>query len=180
MLVATLSKVRSYVSKNYREIMMEIKKLDKDAFELHKALSELVRAYQFRDRNRICYYDVSVTQCHAIKALVDYGAMPLNGLAAKLYLDKSTTSRVVDSLEQKGYVTRLVDPNDGRAWVLEVTDKGKGLHSKIEQDLINEMKQLLEGVDPDIRQATIRLFGRLVSTVRSRFSQKTKRCNIMS
>ena len=163
-----------------KHIMKEIEKFDKEAFELHKALSELVRAYQFRDRNRICYYDVSATQCYAIKALVDYGAMPLNGLAAKLYLDKSTTSRVVDSLEQKGYVTRLTDPNDGRARVLEVTDKGRKLHLKIEQDLIDEMKQLLEGVDPDIRQATIRLFGRLVSTAKNRFFQKTRGCNITS
>lgn len=84
--------------------------LDKDSFELHKALSDLVRVYQFRDRNRICYYDVSVTQCYAISAIIAHGAMTLTELAVKLYLDKSTASRVVDSLEQKGYVTRWSIP----------------------------------------------------------------------
>lgn len=152
--------------------------LDKDAFELHKALSELVRVYQFRDRNRICYYDVSVTQCYAIGALLLHGAMTLNELAAKLYLDKSTASRVIDSLEQKGYVSRLVDPDDGRARILEVTKKGKELHSRIEFDLVNEMKQLLADFDPDVRQATIRLFARLVNAVKIRFSEKTKECAV--
>ncbi len=148
--------------------------LDKNALELHKALSELVRVYQFRDRNRICYYDVSATQCYAIGALLLHGAMTLNELAAKLYLDKSTASRVIDSLEQKSYISRLVDPDDGRARILEVTKKGKELHSRIERDLVDEMKQLLADFDPDVRQATIRLFARLVNAVKVRFSQKTK------
>lgn len=152
--------------------------LNKDASELHKALSELVRIYQFRDRNRICYYDVSVTQCYAVGALLLHGAMTLNDLAAKLYLDKSTASRIIDSLEQKSYVTRLVDPQDGRARVLEVTKQGEELHSRIEFDRVDEMKQLLADFDPDVRQATIRLFSRLVNAVKIRFSEKTKECAV--
>lgn len=35
--------------------------LMRDAEELHEALNQLVRVYQFRDRDRICCYDVSVT-----------------------------------------------------------------------------------------------------------------------
>ncbi len=56
--------------------------LERDARELHTVLSELVRVYQFRDRKRICYYDISVTQCYAISALVGHDSMTLNGLAA--------------------------------------------------------------------------------------------------
>ena len=37
--------------------------LQADAETLHAALSELVRVYQFRDRDRICCHDISVTQC---------------------------------------------------------------------------------------------------------------------
>jgi hypothetical protein len=38
-----------------------------DAETFHAALSELVRVYQFRDRDRICCHDVSVTQCYALE-----------------------------------------------------------------------------------------------------------------
>jgi DNA-binding MarR family transcriptional regulator len=134
-------------------------------------MSELVRVYQFRDRTRICYYDLSVTQCHAVAALVAHGPMPLNGLAAALYLDKSTASRVVDSLERKGYVRRTADPNDGRALRLEVTRKGRDIHSRIENDLVDEMKGLLTQFDPDVRQATTRLVARLARAAKARFSK---------
>jgi len=48
---------------------------------LFGALSDLVRVYQFRDRDRICCYDVSVTQCYALEALARRSAMTLNDLA---------------------------------------------------------------------------------------------------
>ena len=96
-------------------------RLDADAEALHAALAELVRVYQFRDRDRICCHDVSVTQCYAIEALIRRGPSGLNDLAAELYLDKSTASRVVATLERKGYVTRAAHPDDGRAIVLSVT-----------------------------------------------------------
>lgn len=144
--------------------------LDKDAWELHEALSELVRVYQFRDRKRICYQDVSITQCYAIDALVRLGTMSLNMLAAELFLDKSTTSRVVDTLERKGYVRRSVDPKDGRALRLEVTKRGQELHARIESELAGEMKKMIADFDPDIRQATIRLVSRLARTASKRFS----------
>jgi DNA-binding MarR family transcriptional regulator len=152
--------------------MTEDKELDSDAKELNRALSELVRVYQFRDRTRICYYDISVTQCYALSALIARGSMTLNRLAAELYLDKSTASRVVDSLEGKGYVRRSADPGDARALKLEVTEKGLDLHLKIQRDLEEEMRIMISDMDPDVRQATIRLVARLARAASERFSQK--------
>ena len=33
--------------------------LDRDALAMHEAVADLVRVYQFRDRDRICCHDVS-------------------------------------------------------------------------------------------------------------------------
>src|SRR5688572_21605599 len=113
-------------------------RLEADAAALHAALNELVRVYQFRDRDRICCHDVSVTQCYAIEALVRRGPSGLNELAAELYLDKSTASRVVATLRRKGYVSRAAHPEDGRAIVLRVTPSGRRLHDRIRKDLVAE------------------------------------------
>ena len=43
--------------------------LDRDAEALQDALSELIRVYQFRDRDRICCHDISVTQCYVLESL---------------------------------------------------------------------------------------------------------------
>ena len=88
--------------------------LEHDAIAMQESLAELVRVYQFRDRQRVCYYDVSVTQCYAISFLVAGGPTTLNKLAGALYLDKSTASRTVDSLVRLGYVRKTTDSEDAR------------------------------------------------------------------
>ncbi|WP_040950824.1 MarR family winged helix-turn-helix transcriptional regulator [Gorillibacterium massiliense] len=46
-------------------------------------------------------------------------------LADALRLDVSTASRQAAALEQKGYVFRTPDPQDGRAYFLKLTDLGR-------------------------------------------------------
>ena len=136
-------------------------RLEADAGALHEALTELVRVYQFRDRDRICCHDISVTQCYALDALLRRGPSGLNELAADLYLDKSTASRVVATLERKRYVSRTPHPEDGRAIVLTVTPAGRRLCDRIRMDLVGEAKQLLEDFEPEVREGAARLILRL-------------------
>jgi MarR family 2-MHQ and catechol resistance regulon transcriptional repressor len=142
--------------------------LERDAKALYGALSDLIRVYQFRDRDRICCHDVSVSQCYALEALVRQGGMTLNDLAAHLYLDKSTASRVIDSLERKGYVARTPHPSDGRSVLLEPTATGRELHQRIEMDIVAEEKALLADFDPEIRQAMANLIARLARAAAAR------------
>lgn len=147
--------------------------LEVDARGLYAALSELVRVYQFRDRDRICCHDVSVTQCYALEALVRRGPSGLNDLAAELFLDKSTASRVVATLERKGYVSRASHPEDGRAVVLDVTSAGRRLHDRIHEDLLEETKQLLADFEPEVRRATPQLLLRLARAAARRAGLET-------
>jgi MarR family transcriptional regulator, 2-MHQ and catechol-resistance regulon repressor len=139
-----------------------------DARQLQDALERLVRVYQYRDRDRICCYDVSVTQCHALEALVAGGTATLNELAALLYLDKSTTSRVVDALERKGYLTRARSPEDGRALELHATAAGRKLVERIREDLLGETAALLANVSPELRAATAAVVGGLADAAAAR------------
>jgi MarR family transcriptional regulator, 2-MHQ and catechol-resistance regulon repressor len=135
--------------------------LERDTAALYEALTELIRVYQFRDRDRICCFDVSVTQCYALEELARREGMGLNDLAAHLYLDKSTASRVVDALERKGYVERIPDPQDRRAVLLSPTPAGRELYRTILHGILDEEQKLLAEFDPEVRQAMIRLIGRL-------------------
>src|SRR5688572_8850622 len=114
-----------------------------DATRLHAAVSALVRIYQFRDRDRICCHDISVTQCYALEVLIEAGPLRSQELAAALKLDKSTTTRVVDALVRKGYAERTPDLSDRRAVSLRATRRGRGLYERINRDLIAQQAELL-------------------------------------
>ena len=143
--------------------------LDQAAREFQAAVAELVRVYQFRDRDRICCHDVSVTQCYALETLVDGGPQRLGELAARLFLDKSTTSRVVQSLVRKGYVELREDPADRRAMSVAVTRKGRGLCTRIVDDLVDQQKLLLRDLEPELRAGVVKVLRRLSQAADARF-----------
>ena len=143
--------------------------LDRDASALQSAVADLVRVYQFRDRDRICCHDISVTQCYALETLVDHGPMRLGSLAERLFLDKSTTSRVVGSLVKKGYVEQQTEQEDKRATALHATARGRRLCARITGDLVRQQKQLLQDLEPDVREAVVRVIRGLARAADSRF-----------
>ncbi len=143
---------------------------------LHQALSDLVRVYQFRDRDRICCHDVSVTQCYALETLMERGPSTLNALAAALYLDKSTASRVVGTLERKGYVLRRPHPEDGRAVLLEATPAGRTLCQTIRQDSVAEEAELIADLDGPARDAVVKVLARLARAAERRASSGAPGC----
>ncbi|MBM3219165.1 MAG: MarR family transcriptional regulator [Candidatus Rokubacteria bacterium] len=142
--------------------------LTRQARELQDALGEFIRVYQFRDRDRICCHDVSVTQCYALDVLLRRGLATLNELATELCLDKSTASRVVATLERKGYVARSTHPRDRRAVLLTATATGKRLVERILGGLVEEKKQILAEFPEDVRELAAELIQRLTTASRGR------------
>jgi MarR family transcriptional regulator, 2-MHQ and catechol-resistance regulon repressor len=147
--------------------------LDRHAHALQAAVADLVRVYQFRDRDRICCHDISVTQCHALEMVIEHGPLRLGALAERLFLDKSTTSRVVGTLVKKRYVEQRPDASDGRAIALHPTAAGRRLYQRITDDLVEQQKQLLQDLDPEIREGVVSVIRRLARAADSRFRSGT-------
>ncbi|MEO5819024.1 MAG: MarR family transcriptional regulator [Vicinamibacteraceae bacterium] len=143
--------------------------LERDAAALHAAVSDLVRVYQFRDRDRICCHDISVTQCYALEAAAEHGPMRLGALAERMVLDKSTTSRVVATLVRKGYLTQSADATDARATAIAVTRSGRQLYQRITRDLVAQQHEVLQDLDPQIRDGVVEVIRRLAQAAEKRF-----------
>ncbi len=146
------------------------------ARELYEVLTRLGRTWLFQDRDCICCYDLSVTQCHALRLLSERGPSTVNQLAAGLYLEKSTASRVLDSLERKGYVRRRDDPEDGRAILVEATESGRKLLRKIEEDLLLRHAQILADFPPEVARGVVRVLAKLCEAAERRIEASGGKC----
>ncbi len=152
------------------------KALERDAAALQRVLTELIRVYQFRDRDAVCCYDVSPGQCHGLERLANRGPMSLNEFAASLYLEKSSASRLADGLERKGYLTRKPRVDDARYLQLELTKRGRTLHDRIERDLIEERAQVLADLTEEERKLVIESIARLCGAASARVSTEAGCC----
>ncbi len=135
--------------------------LAEDARRLAGGVSELVRVIQFRDRDRVCCYDVSASQCYALKGVLEAGALTVNELSAYLYVDKSTASRIANGLVDKGYLMREAHPEDARVVRLAATPRGRALCASIQADEERDYALLLEDFDPAARAEILRMVVKL-------------------
>ncbi|MHB1905443.1 MAG: MarR family winged helix-turn-helix transcriptional regulator [Acidimicrobiales bacterium] len=61
----------------------------------------------------------------ALATLEDHGALRISALAAAESVDPSVATRLVTALEERRFVERRDDPDDGRACVVALTAKGR-------------------------------------------------------
>lgn len=150
------------------------------ALELQDALSDLIRVVQFRDRDRACCYDLSVSQCYALRAVVQDGPMGVNDLAAELVLEKSSASRLAAGLVEQGLVVKIPDPDDARAVRLEATPRGRAIHERIARDLAAEYGSVLDDFSDAERERVVVAVRRLAEAVASRVDTSGGRCCVVS
>ena len=76
-------------------------------------------------------YSVSLSQAYAIHELDRGAGLSQQELAERLLLEKSTISRMVADLENKGLVERERDPANRRTYRLRLTDEGRAFHVRV-------------------------------------------------
>ena len=101
-----------------------------DLEALHSALSDFVKLYQFRNRDDRLPHGVTVAQAYGLRALWLGGALSMSELARALTVSVSTLTGVVDQLERKQLVQRVIDPQDRRSFRVELTVKGRKLYEE--------------------------------------------------
>lgn len=82
-------------------------------------------------------------QIHALKHLMS-GPAPQARLAEQLRLNPSALSKLIDVLEQKGYVTRMIDPKDRRCMVIALTEDGRTFHQKMLAKAVEQANRSLK------------------------------------
>ncbi|HEY7160987.1 MAG TPA: MarR family transcriptional regulator [Acidobacteriota bacterium] len=131
-----------------------------NSIELYRALSELARRYQFRNRDEVCCYGLTVSQCYALQSLV---RQPFTSgrLSEALGLDISSTTRLVDQLVRKKLVLRKRSAEDGRVKNIEITEAGHKLVTRIESDLANVVGEAVKGLSAEVQRALPEVIRRL-------------------
>ena len=147
------------------------KQIYRDAITLRTALKKLVRLYQFRDRNKLLSTtnDLSVNQFYIIELIIENRIIGIIDLAEKLFLNKSTISRIVDHLVSKGLIIKEDNPKDGRAIKLIPTEKGIKKYEEISNSEISRFENYLKEINPLIRVEINKLILQIVNDAEAIF-----------
>lgn len=112
-----------------------------------------------------CKYPVSMAEACAMVELMHHEPISQRDLCQALNLEKSTVSRLVVDLEQRGWLMRERSGDDARMQLLRRTDIGHEASLEIVQARNQRFGALLERVEPGQRAAVVAAIGVLVEAL---------------
>ena len=155
-------------ARRFRSARPPLDDVEVDASDVYDVMTELLRIYQFRDRDRVASHGLTVTQAYALDIILRRGDLPAKELAQELALEKSTVSRLVDGMVANDLVERSGHPRDARSALLRATPLGRRLYSAFRRDIVRENVDVLRGLAPSQRTTLIETLRRFTDAARRR------------
>ena len=142
--------------------------LEADAATIFEVMTELLRIYQFRDRDRVDSHGVTITQTYALEVILRRHAVTAKKLARELALEKSTVSRLVEAMVERRLVERVDHPSDARSVLLRATPLGRRVYDEVRRDIVQENAAALQGLTGTERVRFIETLKRFTEAAKLR------------
>ncbi len=127
--------------------------------EIHAMMGVYALYWKLQESIEFIDTDLSHQECHMLIKLEHPKRMGV--LASDMLTVPSTITATADSLEQGGYLTRQNDPNDRRALLLVLTNKGEEARAMIQAEA-GEMFRRASGLNKEETE----VFSRLAQKIR--------------
>lgn len=132
--------------------------------EVEKELRYIAGVIKQRGREILDHYPITAPQFVALQWLVEKGDMTIGELSQCIHLAHSTTTDLVDRMENNQLVERSKDASDKRVVRIHPLDKGK----KIIQEVIKQRQTYLKEVLDVFPEEDIDSLNRLLRLLHER------------
>jgi MarR family transcriptional regulator for hemolysin len=119
-------------NRNYAYLLVDVTRLLRKHFDRRAAPLGLTRA-----------------QWRALKLVHRHGGISQSALAELLEMEPIPVGRVIDRLQQAGFVERRADPNDRRRWCLYVEEKAQLVIDDMEKIAVALRDEAVQGVEEE-------------------------------
>jgi DNA-binding MarR family transcriptional regulator len=109
--------------------------------------------------------ELTMPQVHLLGPLAGGGRARIGELADAAGVAAPTASRMVDSLEREGIVTRVAAGGDRRAVAVELTDRGAELYERKRTELHAKRIEIFDALSADERGQAAHLLGRMAELI---------------
>jgi MarR family transcriptional regulator for hemolysin len=107
------------------------------------------------------YGKIGIRQVEVLYALrkqqLGAGSVSPSQLSEYFHVQPSAITRVLNRLETSGFIERRVDPYDGRAQTIHVTERGEAISVAIEQIFLAQMQEAISVIPDQDLAETYRL-----------------------
>ncbi len=93
-------------------------------------------------------YDATMTMAFTLLS-IDAEGTPSTALGPKMGMESTSLSRLLNTMEEKGYIERKPNPEDGRGVLIFLTEQGKEKRDLSKKTVLEFNNGLLENIAPE-------------------------------
>lgn len=135
---------------------------------VHDMAGHLIRrlhqqsTHVFAQKTQAAGFDLTAVQFAALDAIQAHPATDQAYVAELIGYDRATIGGVIDRLEKKGWIARVVSERDRRARELSLTDEGRRVLEALQPIVQDLQKDILKPLNKEDRERFIRLASQVV------------------
>lgn len=123
-----------------------------DEHALREQIQTFVRQFGLLEQEHTpCHVPLTPSQAHALQVLGPAERLTQYQLAAQLRLEKSTVSRLVQSLVERGWVKRTINLDNRREVLLTLTDAGQTSFEEVQAHAVAKYHRMWSRIPEDRR-----------------------------
>lgn len=104
------------------------------------------------DRYLLSEYDLTVSRFYILCHLGEKPGLSISELSDELFCDKSNATRLIQSMEAEGLVSRRPHPTDGRALSLHLTRAGEAKRAEVWQAHVHYNRRRFDACLQEVEQ----------------------------
>ena len=124
-------------------------------------LGRAAKAIERVDRDSIADAGLNFSDFSIMEALLHKGPMPINTIGEKVLLTSGSMTAAANRLEEKGFITRIQDPSDGRCFYLHLTKRGRRLITNVFDKHSQNLEKIAAVLNPQERSELVRMLKKI-------------------
>ena len=135
---------------------------------LFYTLEKTIKTYRQFAQRRLAEldYDITIDQWLTLKTIHDNPGIPQREIAASVFKDQASITRIINALVQKGFLERKANPKDRRRFNLVLSKMGELVLSELDPVIQQNRNTALKGFQVSE-----------VNTMRDQLERIIKNCN---
>lgn len=139
--------------------------MNKEIVDIYNLIQEISWHFGSQGFNGECCGDLSLVEFMALKKIYEKEYIAIQEVGNALGFTKSGASKIIDRIEDKGYVVRKVSKEDGRVCCVTVTEKGSEVMNNIVTKYSVYVENMLKELDAEAVNNIKQVLEKLVSSI---------------
>lgn len=154
---------------------MESNKTINTAAEIAETTFRLLSNCQQKEERLARQFEISVPEFKTLRMFRSGTQMHIKQLVEDLGLSGSRLTRILDSLEERGLITRSIDLHDRRSILVTLTAPGRALASQLEERYVQMHQQILDGIPEELHSVVLISLKKLLTSLEHWLHQTPER-----